>query len=229
MNKTDKIIPCFDPGVMGYNQAFKLQQKIFEMVSAGKCSGAILLLEHTPVITIGNNHNLENILSDKETLKLQGIELIQSNRGGDVTFHGPGQLVCYPVFDLNHFEKDVGNFVYNLEQVVIDVLADYKIKGTRIEKLRGVFVGPGKIASIGIHVKKWITFHGFAFNINVDLGYFDNIIACGLKDYLPVSLEKLLKKPVTVSDVKELVIQKFEKIFNIEVKAKPATFPDHLF
>jgi lipoate-protein ligase B len=228
MNETDKTIPCFDLGITGYNPAWELQQKIFEMVISGKFKGAILLLEHNPVITIGNNRNQENILSDKETLNRQGIELIQSNRGGDVTFHGPGQLICYPVFDLNHFGKDVGNFVYNLEQVVIDVLADYKIKGTRIEKLRGVFVGSGKIASIGIHVKKWITYHGFSFNVNVDLGYFNNIIACGLKDYLPVSLEKLLTKPVSVSDVKELVIQKFEKIFSIEVEARPATFLDHL-
>jgi lipoate-protein ligase B len=228
MNETDKTIPCFDLGITGYNPAWELQQKIFEMVISGKFKGAILLLEHNPVITIGNNRNQENILSDKETLNRQGIELIQSNRGGDVTFHGPGQLICYPVFDLNHFGKDVGNFVYNLEQVVIDVLADYKIKGTRIEKLRGVFVGSGKIASIGIHVKKWITYHGFSFNVNVDLGYFNNIIACGLKDYLPVSLEKLLTKPVSVSDVKELVIQKFEKIFSIEVEERPATFLDHL-
>jgi lipoyl(octanoyl) transferase len=228
MNETDKTIPCFDLGIIGYNPAWELQQKIFEVVSMDKLNGVILLLEHNPVITIGNNRNQENILSDKETLNRQGIELIQSNRGGDVTFHGPGQLICYPVFDLNHFGKDVGNFVYNLEQVVIDVLADYKIKGTRIEKLRGVFVGSGKIASIGIHVKKWITYHGFSFNVNVDLGYFNNIIACGLKDYLPVSLEKLLTKPVSVSDVKELVIQKFEKIFSIEVEERPATFLDHL-
>ena len=228
MNETVKIIPCIDLGITGYNQAWELQQKIFEVVSMAKLNGAILLLEHTPVITIGNNRNRENILCNEGSLGKQGIELIQSNRGGDVTFHGPGQLVCYPVFDLNHFGKDLGNFVYSLEQVIIDVLSDYKIKGTRIEKLRGVFVGSGKIASIGIHVKKWITFHGFSFNINVDLGYFDNIIACGLKDYLPVSLEKLLKKPVTVSDVKELVIQKFEKIFDIEVEAGPATFLDHL-
>jgi lipoate-protein ligase B len=228
MNETVKKIPCFDLGITGYNPAWELQQKIFEVVSMDKLNGAILLLEHNPVITIGNNRNQENILSDKETLNRQGIELIQSNRGGDVTFHGPGQLICYPVFDLNYFGKDLGNFVYNLEQVVIDVLADYKIKGTRIEKLRGVFVGSGKIASIGIHVKKWITYHGFSFNVNVDLGYFNNIIACGLKDYLPVSLEKLLTKPVSVSDVKELVIQKFEKIFSIEVEARPATFLDHL-
>ena len=178
---------------------------------------------------MGNNRNRGNILCSEEALKEQGIELIQSNRGGDVTFHGPGQLVCYPVFDLSYFEKDLGKFVYNLEQVIIDVLADYKIKGTRIEKLRGVFVGLGKIASIGIHVKKWITLHGFSLNVNVKLEYFNNIVACGLKDHLPVSIEKLLEKPVTVSNVKEQVIQKFERIFNIEVDKKTSTFLEHLF
>jgi lipoate-protein ligase B len=134
-----------------------------------------------------------------------------------VTFHGPGQLVCYPIFDLSYFGKDLTLFVFKLEQVIIDVLADYKIKGTRIEKLRGVFVGSDKIASVGIHIKKWITFHGFSFNINVELGYFDNIIACGLKDHAPVSLEKILNRSIPISDVKELVIEKFTNIFDIVI------------
>ena len=210
-------IPYFDLGLIGYSQAYDFQQKIFKMVQEGFFAGAILLLEHLPVITLGNNENRNNLLVDEPGLKKQGIELVQSNRGGDVTFHGPGQIVCYPVFGLSYFDKDITSFVFKLEQIIIDVLEDYKIKGTRIEKLRGVFVDSGKIASIGIRVKKWITFHGFSFNINVNLDYFDNIIACGLKDHLPVSLEKFLKSTVPVSNVKELIIEKFKNTFDIVI------------
>lgn len=226
MNNLNETLPLIDLGVIDYNSALDIQCKVLDMVSSGVFHGIILFLEHSPVITIGNNRNRKNIISNEADLKKQGIELIQSNRGGDVTFHGPGQLVCYPVFNLNYFGKDLGVFVYKLEQIVIDVLQEYKIKGTRIEKLRGVFVGAGKIASVGIHVKKWITFHGFSFNINVNLGYFDNIIACGLRDYVPVSLEKLLGKPVSISDVKELVNEKIKKIFGVSTCKQSFNDPD---
>jgi lipoyl(octanoyl) transferase len=212
------VIPYIDIGLMDYSNAFDLQLKIFDIIRHEDLPGCILLLEHKPVITIGNSQSVKNIISSKESLESQGIELIQSNRGGDVTFHGPGQLVCYPIFNLTKFDRDLTNFVYNLEQIIINVLDDYKIKGTRIQKLRGVFVDKNKIASIGIHVKKWITLHGFSLNISVDLGYYKNIVACGLSDYEQVSMEKLLDKKIQLSYVKELVMKSFTSVFNVQIQ-----------
>lgn len=212
------VIPYIDIGLMDYNNAFELQLKIFDIIRQEDMAGCILLLEHKPVITIGNSRSRKNIISSEESLRSQGIELIQSNRGGDVTFHGPGQLVCYPIINLTKFDRDLTNFVYNLEQVIINVLDVYKIKGTRIQKLRGVFVGKNKIASIGIHVKKWITLHGFSLNVSVDLGYYRNIIACGLSDYEQVSMEKLLDKKIPLSFVKELVLKNFAAVFNVQIQ-----------
>ena len=212
------ILPYIDIGLIDYSNAFDLQLKILDIVLQQDVPGCILLLEHKPVITIGNSQSRKNLISSEESLTSQGIELIQSNRGGDVTFHGPGQLVCYPIINLAKFDRDLTNFVYNLEQVIINVLDEYKIKGTRINKIRGVFVGKNKVASIGIHVKKWITLHGFSLNISVDLGYYKNIIACGLSDYEQISMEKLLDKKIPLSFVKELVLKNFAAVFNVRVQ-----------
>jgi len=217
INKGSKDVFCFDLGFINYNAAYDIQQCIFELIKKEYAQGVILLLEHEPVITIGNNRNRDNLLAGEESLKAQKIEIVQSNRGGDVTFHGPGQLVCYPIFNLNYFGKDLSQFVKNLEQVIIFTLEEYKIKGTRIDKLRGVFVDSLKIASIGLHIKKWVTMHGFSFNINVNLDYFKNIIACGLKNYSQTSLQKILNHSVSISDVKEQMLKKFAKVFNIKI------------
>ncbi len=213
---TSKII-FYDTGKISYSNAYELQLKLFELVRGECVPGVILLLEHLPVITIGNNKNRKNLLSDDKTLAENNIKLIESNRGGDITFHGPGQLVCYPIFDLTRFGKDLSTFVFNLEQVIIDTLEEYGIEGNRIDKIRGVFVGNNKIASVGLHVKKWITMHGFSLNINVSLDYFSNIVACGLKEHEQTSLKKITGNEVPVSDVKELVLKKFRNIFNIEL------------
>jgi lipoyl(octanoyl) transferase len=215
-NKGTKKVPCFDLGLINYDAAYNIQLKIFELVKLGYASGVILLLEHTPVITIGNNKNRNNLLVSEESLKSQGIELVQSNRGGDITFHGPGQLICYPIFNIMHFGKDLTIFIWNLEQIIINTLEEYKIKGTRINKLRGVFVDNSKIASIGLHVKKWVTLHGFSFNVHINLDYFKNIIACGLKDHSQTSMQKILSQNIPISDVKELICKKFAKIFKIK-------------
>ncbi len=209
-------IPCFDLGLIRYDDAFQVQMYLFEKVRTEQIRGLILLLEHYPVITIGNSGKKENLLASKESLDKQGIELIQSNRGGDITFHGPGQLICYPIFNLTHLGKDLTLFVWNLEQVIIDFLNQYNIKGTRIDKLRGVFTGNDKIASLGLHVKKWVTIHGFALNVNVNLNYFNNIIACGLKDYNPTSMQKILNRNISIDDVKEQVLLNFCKIFKVK-------------
>ncbi len=216
-NSKNKNLICFDLGIIEYNYAYNLQIELWELIRIKNYTGIILLLEHWPVITIGSNRNIKNIITPILELKKQNIEIYQSNRGGDVTFHGPGQLICYPIFNLEKFEKDLTKYVYNLEQIILETLSFFKITGHRIKKIRGVFVNNQKIASIGIHVKKWITYHGFSFNINVDLNYFKNIIACGLKDYPQTSLSVLLKKEITVSFVKDIILRNFEKVFNIKI------------
>jgi lipoate-protein ligase B len=216
-NKNTEGIPFFDLGLISYNNAYYIQTYIFNQVKTGDIHGSILLLEHKPVITIGSNRRLDNLLVTQESLFEQGIELIQSNRGGDLTFHGPGQLICYPIINLAYYGKDLTLFVWNLEQVIIDILEKFGIKSKRIDKIRGIFVNTGKIASVGIHIKKWITLHGFSLNVNVNLNYFKNIIACGLKEYSQTSMQKILNKEIPMNDVKEQALQNFSKIFKFRL------------
>jgi len=205
-------------GITPYNKAYDLQTRIFEEVRLNGTPGVLLLLEHPPVITIGNNRNIDNLLATEEELAEQGIELVQSNRGGDITLHSPGQLVCYMILDLNLLGRDLSILVYKIEQVIIETLKHFGINSSRVEKHRGVFVNDTKIASIGLKAKKWITLHGFSLNVNNDLNYFDNIIPCGLKDYPQTSIEKILKKSLPVSIIKVQVIKSFEDVFKIPLK-----------
>jgi len=215
--KSGGQIFCVDLGLTKYDDAYRLQLDLFEHVREGNTGGIVLLLEHPPVITLGSNRSRKNLIADESILKIQGIELVQSDRGGDITLHAPGQLVCYPVFNLSHFGRDLILFVTNLEQVIINVLSEYGIEGRRIEKLRGVFVGSGKIASVGIRVRKWVTLHGFSFNINTDLGYFKNIISCGLKDFKQTSMQEILGKEVPLNRIKEAVIRNMELVFKVRI------------
>ncbi|MFZ3085482.1 MAG: lipoyl(octanoyl) transferase LipB [Candidatus Hydromicrobium sp.] len=197
--------------------AYNLQTKLFELIKLKDKPGVILLLEHYPVITIGSNRNTGNLLVSREELRQQDIELVQSTRGGDITLHTPGQIVCYTIFNLALIKKDLTLFVYNLEQVIIDMLASYNIQGTRIDKHRGIFVNNSKIASIGLKIKKWTTFHGFSINVNNNLKYFDNITACGLKYYPQTSIKKISKETIPIYDVKEQLRDSFGNIFKIPV------------
>ncbi len=206
-----------DPGIMKYADAYKLQLYFFNKVKDLNGIGIILLLEHTPVITTGNNGITENLLVDEAELNNQGIELINSNRGGDITFHGPGQLVGYPILNLAYFKKDITLYVYNLEQVIIELLKKYGIRGKRVQKHRGVFVNNNKIASIGIRVKRWITMHGFSLNVNVEPAYFDNIIPCGLKNYPQISINNLTEEDISIYDVKQSILLNFHQIFKYPV------------
>jgi len=211
-------IPVMDPGIMSYRDAFDFQNSLTGEIYKSSLRGAILLMEHPPVITIGSNCSAENLLTPESVLEEKGIELINSNRGGDITLHGPGQLICYPVFNLNFFKKDLTLFVYNLEKVIINTLLHFGISGRRVEKHRGVFIGNKKIASIGLRVRKWISMHGFSLNVSIDLSYFKHIIACGLKDYPQTSMFNILKKDIPINNVKEQVLESFEKVFDISVE-----------
>jgi len=216
MEKKDaRGISVFDLGLVPYDESFQLQLEFFESIRKNDLPGVLLLLEHPPVITIGSNRSTKNLLAKKAALSKKGIAVVQSNRGGDITLHAPGQLICYPVFNLKYFKKDLTLFVHNLEEVIIETLKTYDIQGTRIKKHRGVFAGTEKIASIGLKVRKWITNHGLSLNISIDLSYFENIVACGLKDFPQTSISEILGKNIPINDVKELIQKSFENIFNM--------------
>jgi lipoyl(octanoyl) transferase len=211
----NRSISAFDLGLVPYDESFQLQLELFEFIRKNDLPGVLLLLEHPPVITIGSNRSTENLLAEKDVLSEKGIDVVQSNRGGDITLHAPGQLICYPVINLKYFKKDLTLFVHNLEEVIIETLKTYDIQGTRIKKHRGVFAGTEKIASIGLKVRKWITNHGLSLNISIDLSYFENIVPCGLKDFPQTSISEILGKNIPINDVKELIQKSFENIFNM--------------
>jgi lipoyl(octanoyl) transferase len=183
----------------------------------------LLFVEHPPVYTLGKSGKKENVLIDDQGLKDRDIQFFNTNRGGDITFHGPGQIVGYPILDLEKFYTDIGKYLRNLEEVIIQTLAEYGIKGDRSAGETGVWLDPGikgkerKICAIGVRCSRWITMHGFAFNVNTDLSYFNHIIPCGIVDKQVTSLDKELGRTLDMDEVKEKVKQNFEKIFEVRL------------
>jgi lipoyl(octanoyl) transferase len=167
-------------GRIRYGDALAIQQQLAANRKQGLVPDHLLLLEHPHVITMGRNGHAENLLASDDVMARSGIEYFPTDRGGDVTYHGPGQLVGYPILDLRDWKRDVGAYVRALEQSIIDTLADYGIEAGRIPKLTGVWVGERKIAAIGVHLSRWVTSHGFALNVSTDLSYFQYIVPCGL-------------------------------------------------
>ena len=182
----------------------------------------LLFCEHPPVYTLGKSGNINNILFTPEVLEEKGIAFFHTNRGGDITFHGPGQLVGYPMLDLEKHYTDIGKYLRNLEQVIIDVLANFEIIADRSKGETGVWLDPEnpllarKICAIGVRCSRWITMHGFAFNINTELSYFGGIVPCGIQDKQVTSLQKELGFPVDMVMIKELVKSSWSKIFETE-------------
>jgi lipoyl(octanoyl) transferase len=184
---------------------------------------SLLFVEHPPVYTLGKSGRMENVLINEEERLEKGIEFFASNRGGDITFHGPQQLVGYPIFDLEKFYTDIGKFLRNIEEAIILTMADYGLKGERSTGETGVWIDPSikgkerKICAIGVRCSRWITMHGFAFNVNTDLSYFDYIVPCGIQNKQVTSLQKELGQHVSLEAVKEKVKRNFEKVFDIEL------------
>jgi len=184
----------------------------------------LLFTEHPAVYTLGKSGNKKNVLLGDEELKARSIAFFHTNRGGDITFHGPHQVVGYPIFDLERFYTDIGKYLRNLEEVIICTLAEYGIKGDRSSGETGVWIDPGvpgkerKICAIGVRCSRWITMHGFAFNVNTDLSYFNYIIPCGISNKQVTSLEKELGAKADMKEVKERIKRNFEKVFNAELK-----------
>jgi lipoyl(octanoyl) transferase len=183
----------------------------------------LLFVEHPPVYTLGKSGHKENVLLDDDGLKEKEIQFFHTNRGGDITYHGPGQIVGYPILDLERFYTDIGKYLRNLEEMIILTMAEYGIKGERSKGETGVWIEPGipgrerKICAIGVRCSRWITMHGFAFNVNTDLSYFNHIIPCGIVNKQVASLEGELGYKVNMQEVKEKVKSNFEIIFGAEL------------
>ena len=184
----------------------------------------LLFVEHSPVYTLGKSGNEKNVLIPEEQRLKQGIDFFKINRGGDITFHGPGQLVGYPIFDLDCFKTDLGWYLRSLEEVIILTMAAYELKGERSQGETGVWLDANikgkerKICAMGIRCSRWITMHGFAFNVNTVLGYFNHIIPCGIQNKKVTTLSNELGQSVDMESVKIIVKRNFEKVFGVEIK-----------
>ena len=196
------------PGIVNYRDAQTRQVDLVDR-RLHWTHDLLILLEHPPVITLGRNTNRNNLLWDKGTLQAAGIECVTSHRGGDITMHGPGQLVGYPIVDLNHYRKDLHRYLRRLEEVLIRTLADFDLVGETLAGKTGVWIEDRKIASIGIAVRRWISYHGFALNIDNDLTAFEAIIPCGLPDVTMTSMSRELDKPVDKDRVTRSLISHF--------------------
>ncbi len=223
-----------DLGVIDYKTAWDYQEKLLQQNVAVKIElrndpfkaakidtqHYFLMCEHYPVYTLGKSGNIKNVLMSEEELAAANIQFFKTNRGGDITFHGPQQIVGYPILDLEKIYTDIGKYLRNLEEVVILTVAEYGIKAGQSEGETGVWISPGingeerKICAIGVRCSRWITMHGFALNVNTDLDYFKNIIPCGIENKQVTSIEKELGRKVNFEEVKEKVKENFKKVFN---------------
>ena len=202
-------------GRIDYGQALELQQQLATQRKQGTVGDHLLLLEHPHVITLGRNGHVENLLASDEILSRAGISFYPTDRGGDVTYHGPGQLVGYPILDLRDWKRDVGAYVRAVEQSLIDTLAEFGIEAGRIPKLTGVWVGDRKIAAIGVHLSRWVTSHGFALNVNTDLSYFQYIVPCGLTK--PVTSMARLGVRASLAEISQVFAAHFGRVFECEM------------
>jgi lipoate-protein ligase B len=201
-------------GLMDYQEAYELQRTLHRQRVEGKISDVLLLLEHPPTITVGKSGSLDNVLVTREQLVQQGISLFFIDRGGDVTYHGPGQLVGYPIVDLRQREKDLHCYVRNLEEVILRTLKDFSIDGERDESHPGVWVNGEEIATIGLSVRRGVSMHGFALNINIDLEHFSFINPCGFSDRGATSMSKILGTDVPLEEVTKSLIYHFCDVFD---------------
>jgi lipoyl(octanoyl) transferase len=217
--------PCEvrDLGRLDYGGAFELQRELVEKRKQGLIPDQLLFVEHPHVVTMGRNGHLSNVLAPPEVLERAGISFYETDRGGDVTYHGPGQLVGYPIFDLRDWKRDVGAFVRGIEQAIIDALGGFGIRGTRDPKATGVWVEeragdlpPAKICAIGVHLSRWVSSHGFALNIDTDLDFFRYIVPCGLTK--PVTSMRLEGSRASRQEVQAAVTRCFGEIFTLDMQ-----------
>jgi lipoyl(octanoyl) transferase len=200
-------------GCVPYADALELQMRVCEAKKRGFVEDVLLLLEHPPTITLGRNGQWQHLLASEPALASRGVVKFEVDRGGDITFHGPGQLVGYPLMQLDGVERDVHRFMYNLEESLIRLLAGFGIAARRHGNLTGVWTDSGKIAAMGVHISRWITRHGFALNVNTDLSFFDLIVPCGIQGKGVASMHLLTPAPLPLSDIARVYAPEFGRIF----------------
>ena len=206
--QTDQIL-VQNIGRKSYKAVWDLQKEMQQQRIKGEIDDTLILVEHDPVYTLGKNANEDHLLQSRD----ESVDVFNIERGGDITFHGPGQLVGYPILDLSNYKKSVSWYMRTLEQVLIDTLIEFKIIAQRNDGLTGVWVGDEKIAALGVRISRWVTMHGFALNVNPDLSFYDGIIPCGIFDHGVTSMEQLLGETQNSDNVKNMVIEKFNKYF----------------
>lgn len=213
-------------GLAAYRAAWELQRRVVQARKAGMVPDVLLLCEHPHVITLGRNGRSEHLRASDHLLRQMGVEFCPSDRGGDITYHGPGQLVGYPILHLAEIRRDVVWYVRQLEEAMIRATADLGVRAGRQPGKTGVWVelpgaGEEKLAAIGVHISRWVTSHGFAYNVATDLRYFDLIVPCGIPDKRPTSLECLLGRSVNITEVAPRIVERFGEVFGLEMR--PAT------
>ncbi len=232
MKQQNKKVQVLDLGQKAYQATWDYQEKLFQQIITQKSANRtttdnkptpnyLLFVEHPPVYTLGKNGNFANLLVNEQQLKQKGIAFYKTNRGGDITFHGPGQIVGYPIFDLDNFFTDIHKYLRLLEQVVIDTLAHYGLQGARSEGETGVWLDVNtpfarKICAMGVRASRWVTMHGLALNVNTDLSYFQHIVPCGIVGKGVTSMQKELNQDLDLKSVKQILQQNFEKHFALK-------------
>lgn len=229
-DKLAEAVSVADWGTVGYQKAWDRQEAILRENVALKQSGKpaetrshLIFCEHPPVFTLGKSGHMTNLLVSSSMLKEKGIEFVKTNRGGDITFHGPEQVVGYPILDLEKFFTDIARYLRSLEEVIILTIGEYGIEGGRSKGETGVWVDPDdrfkarKICAMGVRCSRWVTMHGFALNVNTDLSYFDLIVPCGINDKQVTSIEKEIGHRVPIEEVKQKLADNFEKVFKARI------------
>ena len=211
-----------DFGLIGYAEAWELQKRVVAARKAGAIEDVLLFCEHPHVITLGRSGKRANLLAGENVLRQKGVEYFETSRGGDITYHGPGQVVGYPILNLGAIKRDVVWYVRTLEEAMIRATADFLITSRREAGKTGIWVGEGaaaeKLGAIGVHISRWVTSHGFAYNVATDLRYFDLIVPCGIAERKATSLEKLLGRCVSLNEVKPRLAAHFGEVFGLEVR-----------
>ena len=202
-------LQVIDLGLKPYKQVWNLQKKLQNKLIDGVKRDCLILVEHEPVYTLGKNADPNHLLQSRD----KSINVYNIERGGDITFHGPGQLVVYPILNLAHYKKSISWYMRSLELLIINVLEKFEIKGNRVKGYTGVWVGDKKIAAQGVRLSRWVTMHGFSINVNTDLSFYDGIIPCGIFDHGVTSIEKELNTAQEMDEVKLLVVDSFKEIF----------------
>ncbi len=224
-NHHQNKIHLLNLGLQKYNNAWNLQKQIFQEVTKNRNQNYLILTEHPPVITLGKSSKEKNIVTNQNVLQSENIDVVEIDRGGDVTFHGPGQIVGYPIFNLENFKKDIHWYLRSIEEIIIQTLNHFEISAGRIKDLTGVWVNNQKICAIGIKVTRWVTMHGFALNVSTQLDYFNHIIPCGINDRSVTSMQEVKNQNISLEQVKEKICESFEKVFNIEIENREYEIP----